>query len=91
MVIKMERENLMVDVAYNFAKNWRKVIAKVDGEYYLIPALNRRSNDLTTFKKISKSVIAINEKIMREIPDYEYAIIGLEKRTGYDLKTRKSN
>ena len=80
----MLKESLMVDKAYELIEDVRKVIVEVDGEYYHLPTPYRESNDLTTFKKIPKNVIEAKGK--REIPNYRYATLGVEKRTGHDVK-----
>ena len=80
----MLKESLIVDKAYELIEDPRKIIAEVDGEYYLVPTPNRESNDLTTFEKISKSVINAKEK--REIPNYRYATHQIEKKDGIIIK-----
>ena len=63
-------ENLVVDGAYRIMDYPMNIVVKIEDEYYLLPALNRHSNDLTKFKKLSKLVI--NNKELRELLDYEY-------------------
>ncbi len=84
----MLKESLMVDVAYELAEDPRKIIAKVDDEYYLVPTPHRETNDLKTFEKIPKAVI--EAKTIRELPNYRYATHQIEKKTGHDVKVGRA-
>lgn len=79
----MNKENLIVDAAYEANEYPGNVIVKVDSEYYLVPALNRTSNDLSSFRKFKKE--AIKNKTLVEIPRYRYTTLELEKREGHNI------
>jgi hypothetical protein len=81
-------ENLVVDGAYRIMDYPMNIVVKIEDEYYLLPALNRHSNDLTKFKKLSKLVI--NNKELRELLDYEYVTKELEKKSGYEIKVGRA-
>lgn len=84
----MSREFLIVDAAYDNNEYPGNVIVKVNDEYYLIPTLNRNSNDLTSFKKIEHEVI--KNKNLTEISRYRYTTLELEKREGHDIPVGRS-
>lgn len=50
-------ENLVVDGAYRVMGYSGDIVVKIDDEFYLLPALNRTSNDLTKFKKLPESIV----------------------------------
>ena len=79
----MSRNFLTVDAAYDNNEYPGNVIVKVNDEYYLIPTLNRNSNDLTSFRKFEHEVI--KNKNLTEIPRYRYATLELEKREGHNI------
>lgn len=79
----MNKENLIVDAAYEANEYPGNVIVKVDSEYYLVPTLNRTSNDLSSFRKFKKE--AIKNKTLVEIPRYRYTTLELEKREGHNI------
>lgn len=77
------KENLVVDCAYTSKEYPNNIIVEIKGEYYLLPTLNRKSNDLADFKKIPNNVI--KAKNLTELPNYRYVTKDLEKRTGYNI------
>lgn len=81
-------ENLVVDGAYRVMGYSGDIVVKIDDEFYLLPALNRTSNDLTKFKKLPKTIV--KNKELHELLDFEYVTKELEKKSGYEIKVGRA-
>lgn len=81
-------EHLMVDGAYRVMGYSGDIVVKIDDEFYLLPALNRTSNDLTKFKKLPKTIV--ENKELHELLDFEYVTKELEKKSGYEIKVGRA-
>lgn len=81
-------ENLVVDGAYRVMGYSGDIVVKIDDEFYLLPALNRTSNDLTKFKKLPESIV--KNKELHELLDFEYVTKELEKKSGYEIKVGRA-
>lgn len=78
----------MVDGAYRVMGYSGDIVVKIDDEFYLLPALNRTSNDLTKFKKLPKTIV--ENKELHELLDFEYVTKELEKKSGYEIKVGRA-
>lgn len=76
-------KNMVVDCAYTCKEYPNNIVVKVDGDFYLIPSMNRATNDLNDFKKLS--IEFIKNKILEELPSYRYPAKELEKRNGVKI------
>ena len=81
-------ENLVGDGAYRVMGYSGDIVVKIDDEFYLLPALNRTSNDLTKFKKLPESIV--KNKELHELLDFEYVTKELEKKSGYEIKVGRA-
>ena len=81
-------EHLMVDGAYRVMGYSGDIVVKRDDVCYLLPALNRTSNDLTKFKKLPKTIV--ENKELHELLDFEYVTKELEKKSGYEIKVGRA-
>lgn len=81
-------EKLMVDNAYIFNGDYKHIVVEVNGKYYLIPSLNRKSNDLTTFQEINENVI--KNKELCEMPNFMYVTRNIEKKSGHNINIGRS-
>lgn len=84
----MMQEKLVVDCAYDLEEYPGEILVKIEGEYYLLPAMNRSCNDLAAFKKMPKELVKHMKK--HPFPNYRYINKDLEKKSGYNIKVGRA-
>ena len=74
-------EKLVVDCAFWLDQYPGKIGVQIGDEYYLI-STRRTSNDLKSFRKITK----VEGNGRHDFTNHQYVLFDLEKKSGYDFK-----
>lgn len=75
-------QKLTVECAYFLSQYPNNIMVKIDEAYYLLPH-NRKSNELSTFKKVDTDFAEKANK--REFLNSDYFFNYLEKKSGYNI------